>query len=222
MNGFRFHSCCSSRALRTFLGLAAIMLASLALHAAAGKDNPVGKPASTSSASASAPARFTYTLQRATQPSDEEEKAYKRITAIMDKAVLLYNQNTTTLHKHLYVKYSPGTPTADGSSNGTIRIGKHINSTATCMHEIAHTLGVGTSPQWRGLVTDGIFTGSHATTMLQELTGNPNAKLHADRMHFWPYGLNYDKEVKSDEDLVRHCKIVEAICRDLNDARKKK
>ena len=44
--------------------------------------------------------------------------------------------------------------------------------------------------------------------------------VHADRMDFWLFGLNFDREVKSEEDLINHCKMVEAICKDLEDARK--
>ena len=162
--------------------------------------------------------RITYQLAKAAEPTPEEEKAYAQIQAAMDKAVGFYNKYTTVPRKHLLVKYSPGTPTADGSSNGTIRVGKNAKKAHTLMHEIAHTLGVGTSGQWRKLMVDHVFTGENATATLREITGNPNAVLHGDRMHFWPYGLNYDKEVKSDEDLIRHCKMVDAICKDLRKA----
>ena len=46
---------------------------------------------------------------------------------------------------------------------------------------------------------------------LRELTGDPSAELHGDTQHFWPYGLNYTTEVSSDEDLIRHCLIVDAM-----------
>ncbi len=205
-----------------------LMSAHGAEPAAPGPDNtpatPSGSPAAPSGTTSPAPAadvsaRFTYTLHRAESPTPEEENAYKKITAIMDKACDYYNKYTTGLHKHLTVDYSPGTPTADGSNNGHIRIGKRISSTFTCMHEIAHTLGVGTSPKWHKLSVHGVFTGRHATEKLRELTGNPNAVLHADRAHFWPYGLNFGKEVKSGEDLIRHCKMVQAICQDLRETR---
>ena len=34
--------------------------------------------------------------------------------------------------------------------------------------------------------------------------------LHADRMHFWPYGLNFDNESSKEND-VRHVKMVAAM-----------
>lgn len=186
------------------------------------------RPAATQPASSPEPVsqpavkpRFTYRLEKAAEPTEEQQKAYERITAAMDKAMKFYNENTVTIRKSITVKYSPGTPTADGSNNGTIRIGKYAMKPYVCMHEMAHTVGIGTSSNWKKLVVDHVFTGKHATAMLQELTGNPNAVLHADRMHFWPYGLNQPKEAKTDEDLIRHCKMVEAICQDLREAGKK-
>lgn len=163
--------------------------------------------------------KVTYTLQRAKEPTEEEVAAYAAITEGMDKAVRAYNENTTSIRQHVNVSYSPGTPTADGSSNGSIRLGKYSRNQRVCMHELAHTLGVGTSAEWAKLVVDGVFTGSNATRQLQEITGDPKAALHADRAHFWPYGLNYDNEVHSDTDFVNHCKMVEAICKDLKTTR---
>ena len=62
-----------------------------------------------------------------------------------------------------------------------------------------------------GNVNAGIYTGPSATTMLRGLTADPTAELHGDTQHFWPYGLNYTSEVSSDEDLIRHCLIVDAM-----------
>lgn len=162
--------------------------------------------------------RVTYTLRRAENPTEEELAAYARITAGMEKAIQFYNKYTAGINKQINVVYSPGTPTADGNINGTIRMGKNAHNERVCMHEICHTVGIGTSPQWGKLVVNGVFTGSEATKLLREITKDKSAVLHADRMHFWPYGLNYDNEVKSDDDLVNHCKMVEAICKDLKAA----
>lgn len=38
--------------------------------------------------------------------------------------------------------------------------------------------------------------------------------LRADRMHFWPYGLNFDNESDKKSDL-RHVKMVEAARKDM-------
>lgn len=162
--------------------------------------------------------RVTYTLRRAEDPTEEELAAYNRIEKGMERAMKFYNKYTSRIRKHITVNYSPGTPTADGNINGNIRMGKSAHNDRVCMHEICHTVGVGTSPQWGKLVVNGVFTGKRATEMLREITKDKDAVVHADRMHFWPYGLNFDTEVKSDDDLINHCKMVEAIYLDLQDA----
>lgn len=84
----------------------------------------------------------------------------------------------------------------------------------TAMHEIAHTVGIGTSNLYKNLIVNGIYTGTAATLKLKEVTGDPDAVLHGDAQHFWPYGLNYASEVESANDLIIHCKIVDAMQRD--------
>ncbi len=154
----------------------------------------------------------TYTLITVSNPTQDQKDAYQRIKDAMDKAVYYYN-TYTTITKELRVYYEPSVSTADGNINGTIRFGsdRSYMNHITAMHEIAHTVGVGTSGNWRNLVVNGVYTGSNATAVLREVTGDPNAVLKGDSTHFWPYGLNYTSEVKSEADLINHCKIVEAM-----------
>jgi hypothetical protein len=42
-----------------------------------------------------------------------------------------------------------------------------------------------------------------------------DTELHADNNHFWPYGINQQSKVKSEADLIGHCRIVRAIRLDL-------
>lgn len=160
-----------------------------------------------------------YTFHAPPNPSDADAAIIRQMIHGLDLATECYSKNAPGVRIHVNVYYSPGTPTADGSSNGTIRLGRNCRDQRVCMHEIAHTLGVGTHPRWGKLVVNGVFTGKNATHALREITKNDAAVLHADRMHFWPYGLNYDKEVKSPDDFIAHCKIVSAILLDLKNAR---
>jgi hypothetical protein len=159
---------------------------------------------------------ITYTLVRASSPTQQQLDAYAKITAAMDTAVQYYNTYTTRCFKRITVYYEPSVPTADGNSNGTIRFGgtsymNHISA----MHEIAHTLGVGTTSTWTNvLIRNGIYTGANATAQLRAITGNSSDEIHGDSQHFWPYGLNYTSEVSSNADLVNHCKIVDAMKND--------
>lgn len=154
--------------------------------------------------------RITYELNGDWRrwPADKREKIVKS----MDEAVWLYNRYGR-FEKRLRATYNPNVKTADGSSNGQIRFGKQI-STRTALHEISHTLGIGTSRRWKQMFEDKTWTGHHATRMLQAFDGH-EAKLKGDKSHFWPYGLNYAKG-DSPVTRIRHVLMVEAICRDMD------
>ncbi|TCO09863.1 hypothetical protein [Natronoflexus pectinivorans] len=160
-------------------------------------------------------ANVTYTLHRSANPTADELDAYERITVAMDEALYYYNKYTA-FEKHLNVYYNPDVPTADGNFNGTIRFGnKNTMQKVTAMHEIAHTVGVGTTNHWRSnLIVGGVYQGANATSMLRYLTGNATARLNGDAAHFWPYGLNFYHEYSSEQDLINHCKIVYSMTLD--------
>ena len=162
--------------------------------------------------------KITYFLPKDPNPTPELTAAYAKIEAAMDKAIWYYENYTTNLRGKRQVLYSPGTPTADANFQGPVRFGGSCN-TRVAMHELMHTFGVGTTSQWQKLMKDGVFTGRHATEQMRAITGDPGAVVHGDNQHFWPYGLNYDTEVKSDDDLIRHCLMVSAIRKDLDEVR---
>src|SRR5581483_4567238 len=83
----------------------------------------------------------------------------------------------------------------------------------TALHEIAHCLGIGTSPNWGKFVKDGKWTGKYGIAQLKALDGD-DAVLHCDRQHFWPYGLNYDKE-GGKENFRRNVLMVTAMRADM-------
>lgn len=157
---------------------------------------------------------ISYVLHRSNDPTQKEKSAYEKIETAMDSALWYYNRYAN-LSKKLNIYYNPDVPTADGNINGTIRFGKeqYMNK-VTAMHEVAHTLGVGTSGNWKSLLVDGKWTGSDANQVLREITGDDSAVLKGDRMHFWPYGLNYYSEYESKADLINHCMIVGAMKKD--------
>lgn len=139
------------------------------------------------------------------------EDRKKRITDAMEAAVALYNAHGV-FKKQVWANNSPGTPTADANYEGWINFGGSIN-TRVALHEISHTLGIGTHPNWQANIKDGKWTGKHALAQLREFDGE-NATLSADRMHFWPYGLNFDNESSKEND-VRHVKMVAAMRKDM-------
>jgi hypothetical protein len=158
--------------------------------------------------------KMTYTLARSSSPTAAEQAAYDKITAAMDKGLSIYNCYTNFTWA-IRVSYVPSVATADGSVNGSIRFGSTESMNyITAMHESSHTLGVG-GPKFKTMIVDGIFSGTEATRELRAIEGDPTAQLHGDSQHFWPYGLNYTSEVKGMEDLIRHCRIVTAMRKDL-------
>ena len=160
-------------------------------------------------------AKVEYTLHKSSNPTDDEQDAYQRITTVMDSAVYIYNKYTN-LSKYINVYYAPGVPTAEASSNGDLRFGKERSYmfVGTAMHEMAHTMGMGTTDAYRAMFKDGVFQGQKAQALLKEIDG-PDAVLKGDNQHFWPYGLNYSSEVKSEQDLINHARIVEAMYQDI-------
>ena len=156
-----------------------------------------------------------YTLHKSENPTEDELDAYQRITTVMDSAVYLYNKYTN-LSKYINVYYAPGVPTAEASSNGDLRFGKERSYmfVGTAMHEMAHTMGMGTTSEYKAMMDGGVFKGEKAQALLKEIDG-PEAELHGDSQHFWPYGLNYASEVKSEQDLINHARIVDAMYQDI-------
>jgi hypothetical protein len=161
--------------------------------------------------------QITYTLVKADNPTADQLDAYGRIQKAMDSAVIMYNAYTD-IRCHINVQYAPSVPTADGGG-ATIRFGagRVYMVTPTGMHEMAHCVGLGTAPEWKSFVSNGIFTGPLTTAALRKIVGNDTAHLHiADSVHIVsPWGLNYATDVKSTADLVNHCKIVDAMHKDL-------
>ncbi|MBE4739134.1 MULTISPECIES: hypothetical protein [Streptomyces] len=186
--------------------LAAVLLAGPGVAQATPQAGPVpGERA--------AAATITWTLVRASNPTQDQQSAYASITNAMNAAVARYN-NLSDLGKTITVRYEPGVPTADGNINGTIRFGSNRSymNERTALHEIAHTIGVGTSAGWSRLGGSGTWTGSGATALVRQYDGS-SAKISTGGGHFWPYGLNYDNEF-SGTAADRHVRIVSAMVAD--------
>jgi hypothetical protein len=153
--------------------------------------------------------KVTYKLSDGSDKWDASAK--DRIVKAMDAAVAVYNKYGE-FDRVLTANWNPGTPTADANFGGWINFGGQIG-TRTALHEIAHTLGVGTCPKWHEFAKDGKWTGKYAIAQLKELDG-PDAVLHCDRQHFWPYGLNYDNEGSPDA-FRRNVLMVTALRADM-------
>jgi hypothetical protein len=155
----------------------------------------------------SAPLTYRLAAGHETWPADIRAQ----IIYAMDGAVAEYNRYGT-FRKSLTANYNPGVPTAQASYSGWIDFGGSRNY-RVALHEISHTLGVGTGPNFCGFVSGGAWTGANALWQVRQFDG-PSAGLSSDCTHIWPYGLNYDNEGGT-ENFRRHVLIVAAIRRDL-------
>ncbi len=155
---------------------------------------------------------LTYSLHQngAGWPADARE----RIDNAMAEAVALYNEHGY-FEKHVTANYNPGVPTAHANYDGWIEFGSNsgFQNTRTALHEISHTLGVGTHWNWNNNRSGNTWTGEHAVRQLRHFDG-PDAHLSADAQHFWPYGLNQNNEDGA-INRVRHIKMVAAMRRDM-------
>ncbi|GAB2714266.1 hypothetical protein [Streptomyces bullii] len=189
------------------------VIAALAVAALAGPGVAQAAPQPAPASQEQAAASITWRLERASSPTSDQQDAYNRITAAMNAAVARYN-NLSDLGKAITVRYEPGVPTADGNINGTIRFGSNRGymTERTALHEIAHTIGVGTSSGWGSLAAGGTWRGAQATALVKQYDGSA-AKISTGGGHFWPYGLNYENEF-SNTAADRHVRIVAAMVRD--------
>ena len=128
-----------------------------------------------------------------------------RIASAIEEILWLYNNISSVKGINLSVHYSAGTPTADCSYGGWMRVGANSSyqQTGTVLHETNHGVGVGTSDIWwngnyRADGDRGKWLGPRATQMIQFLNKDNSAYMTGDNTHMWPvssfsgpnYGIN--------------------------------
>lgn len=125
--------------------------------------------------------------------------ANARINAAVEDAVYYMNTWTSINGLHANVHYGSGTPTADCSYGGWMRVGPNASyqRTGTILHELGHAIGVGTHSVWNGGSTPmregngtGYWTGERATAAVRFFDNNTTSRLNGDGTHMWPYGVN--------------------------------
>ena len=119
-----------------------------------------------------------------------------RINYALKNGTKIWNDLMNIQGVNLSVSYGAGTPTADCSYGGSMRVGPNsaYQRTGTIMHEAAHGVGVGTVWGWWDLLVDGVWTGVRANEVLQFWDNDNSAKMHGDSQHMWPYGINGAQE----------------------------
>ncbi len=158
------------------------------------------------------PGALTYSLAGGSESWPANVR--NEIIYAMNGAVAQYNR-WGHFPKHVTANYSPGVPTAQANYSGWIDFGANAayRNYRTALHEIAHTLGVGTHGAWWANLSGGVWQGAHGQAQIREFDG-PGANAHSDGTHFWPYGLNFDNEGNT-ENYRRHVLMVAAFRRDM-------
>jgi hypothetical protein len=135
----------------------------------------------------------------------------------MDQAVIQYN-SLGVFEKHVTANNDNSVPNADGSYSGNIRFGSQY--TRRCaLHELSHTLGVGTGPGWYAydgsvsLMDNDRWRGMYGNAQLSVFDG-PGSVVPGSPGHILVYGENYDQESNPTNDY-RHILLVAAMRRDM-------
>lgn len=158
--------------------------------------------------------RHFYTLPKATisytiRPDAANPEPIARITSAVKEAVDYWTNLTSMQGFYPNVGYNPGTPTADCSYGGWVRVGSNASyqRTGTILHEFLHGVGVGTTDTWynnpdmRSNTSRGTWLGDRVTNVVRFLADNNTAMLDGDTQHLWPYGINGAHEDTGDPAL---------------------
>ena len=145
-----------------------------------------------------------------------------RVEAAIKSAVEYWNTHTSIRGLNLTVNYGSGTPTAEASYGGWMRFGPNASyqQTGTALHEMGHTVGVGTHHYWNNtssspLKVGGVWLGERATRVVRFLENDATATLKGDATHMWPYGINGAHEDTGAELLyIGNSLITQAVAED--------
>lgn len=136
-----------------------------------------------------------------------DAEANVRINTAVGDAVYFLNQLTSINGLYANVHYGSGTPTADCSYGGWMRVGPNASyqRTGTILHELGHGIGVGTHEIWNGGSSPlragsgrGDWLGERATAVVRFLDNNSTSVMTGDGTHMWPYGINGANEDNDD------------------------
>lgn len=178
-------------------------------------------------------AKKFYTIPKGTisyyiREGDDNTGARSRITAATKDAVNYWNNLTSIKSLGLNVGYNSGTPTADCSYGGWIRVGSNSSyqRTGTLLHEMLHGVGVGTCSFWNdndnfrekrdgSNRSTGHWLGDRANDVVRFLDNNDTEQLNGDYQHLWPFGINGAFEDNGTEALyIANSLVCQALCED--------
>ncbi len=116
-----------------------------------------------------------------------------RINSALADGTWNFNNYASVHGYHTSCSYGSGTPTADCSYGGSMRVGPNASyqRTGTIQHEMLHGIGIGTIGRWWDTTLhNGEWKGERANLVAQFFDNNPATRMAGDGMHMWPYGIN--------------------------------
>ena len=127
-----------------------------------------------------------------------DEASNDRINYAINLSMDYYWNNLTSIHGFgISVTFGSGTPTADCSYGGSMRVGpsSSYQQPGTIMHEALHGIGVGTHGMWwngemRSGGNRGDWLGDRVTEAVRFWDNSTTAVITGDDTHLWPYGCN--------------------------------
>ncbi len=143
--------------------------------------------------------------------NEGDQDINNRITSAAALAFDHYWNNLTQLTTFSpSLHYASGTPTADCSYGGWMRIGPNTSyqQAGTIMHEALHGVGVGTHSMW------GDFTKNQYPVWdaLRFWNNNETEVLNGDSQHMWPYGINgAHEDTGTDQLYIGNSLVCEAL-----------
>jgi len=138
---------------------------------------------------------------------DGEQTNTERIRKAAETAIDWWNNLTEMKGYSPNIGYESGTPTADCSYGGWMRVGSNqsYQRPGTIMHEMLHGCGVipwadtewarfnlrsGTSNAAGFTTGSGLWLGDRVTEVLRFWDNSSTSQLNGDYQHMWPYGIN--------------------------------
>lgn len=150
-------------------------------------------------------------------------EADTRVQAAAKEGVELWNEYTGIKGLYFNINYGSGTPTADCSYGGYMRVGPSASyqATGTILHEGLHAIGVGTLGLWngsswmRGGSNSGVWRGVRVNRVIKFWENDQSATLKGDGTHMWPYGVNgAHEDTKTQVLYVGNSMLAEALGED--------
>ena len=150
--------------------------------------------------------------------TSDDAAADSRIKKAAETAIDWWNQLTEMKDFTPSIGYASGTPTADCSYGGWMRVGPNqsYQRPGTIMHEMLHGCGVipwadtewsrfnlrsGTSNAAGFTTGSGLWLGDRVTEVLRFWDNNNTSQLNGDYQHMWPYGINGANEDNGSNEL---------------------